>query len=97
MANNETHDEILRRAADAGAHLISFLWCDNGGIIRGKATHIDGLQSRLRTGIGTTTAMQAMTDMDQLQVVSARAPPANSALSPTLAHSPTCPTRPSAP
>lgn len=96
MANNDSHTEILRRATDAGAHLISFLWCDNSGIIRGKATHIDGLQSRLRTGIGTTTAMQAMSDMDQLQVVSGTGPAGEFRLVPdpsTFTHLPYAPKR----
>ena len=66
--------EVVRKAQEAGAHLISFFWCDNGGIIRGKSTHISGLESRLDSGIGVTTAMQAMGDMDQLQVVDGMGP-----------------------
>lgn len=66
--------EIVRQAEDAGVNLVSFFWCDNGGIIRGKATHAAGLESRLSSGIGVTTAMQAMGDMDQLQVVDGMGP-----------------------
>ena len=66
--------EIVRKAKDAGVHLVSFFWCDNGGIIRGKSTHISGLETRLSSGIGVTTAMQAMGDMDQLQVVDGMGP-----------------------
>jgi len=67
-------EDIIRQAKEAGVKLISFFWCDNGGIIRGKATHIAGLESRLNSGIGTTTAMQIMTDMDQLQVMDGMGP-----------------------
>lgn len=54
--------------------LIFFLYCDNGGVIRGKSTHVSGLQKRLQTGIGLTVAMQAMSDMDQLQPVEGMGP-----------------------
>ena len=32
--------EVVRRALDSGVHLVSFLYCDNGGVTRGKATHV---------------------------------------------------------
>ena len=66
--------EVVAKAKDAGVHLVSFFWCDNGGIIRGKSTHISGLEGRLSSGIGVTKAMQAMGDMDQLQVVESMGP-----------------------
>ena len=66
--------EVVRRARDAGVHLVSFFWCDNSGIIRGKSTHISGLEERLRSGIGVACAMQAMGDMDQLQVIEGMGP-----------------------
>ena len=66
--------EVVRKAMDAGVHLVSFFWCDNGGIIRGKSTHITGLETRLSSGIGVTKAMQAMGDMDELQVVEGMGP-----------------------
>lgn len=68
------HDTILRQAEEAGVNLISFLFCDNGGIIRGKATHVSGLEARLRSGIGLTVAMQAFSGMDQLQPVAGMGP-----------------------
>lgn len=67
-------EEIVQRATDAGVKLIMFAYCDNSGIIRAKATHISGLERRLESGIGATTAMQAMGDMDNLQVVSGMGP-----------------------
>lgn len=68
------HREIIRQADAAGVQLVSFLYCDNGGVIRGKATHTAGLAARLHSGIGLTTAMQAMTDMDQLLPVPGMGP-----------------------
>jgi glutamine synthetase len=44
--------------------LIRFLYCDNGGIIRGKATHASKLATRMREGIGQSLAMQAFTGVE---------------------------------
>ena len=41
---------VLQRAAEAHVRLVRFLYCDNGGIIRGKATHVNGLARRLQRG-----------------------------------------------
>ena len=67
-------EDIIRKASEAGVRLVTFAYCDNSGIIRGKATHISGLERRLQSGIGVTTAMQAMGDMDRLQVVDGTGP-----------------------
>src|SRR5918992_847280 len=61
-------------ARRAGIRLVRFLYTDNGGITRGKATHIDGLAKRLTDGIGLTVAMQAMNMLDQLQPVEGLGP-----------------------
>jgi glutamine synthetase len=61
-------------ARRAGVRLVRFLYTDNGGITRGKATHVDGLASRLTDGIGLTVAMQAMNMLDQLQAVEGLGP-----------------------
>src|ERR1043166_4843171 len=60
---------ILRTAQRGGVRLVRFLYTDNGGVTRGKATHIDGLVERMTDGIGLTVAMQAMNMLDQLQRV----------------------------
>src|SRR5262249_59077130 len=62
------------RARRADIRLVRFLYTDNGGITRGKATHIDGLAHRLTDGIGLTGAMQAMNMLDQLQPVEGLGP-----------------------
>jgi glutamine synthetase len=43
-------------------------------VVRGKATHVERLGDRLRTGIGLTVAMQAMNSLDQLQPVEGMGP-----------------------
>jgi glutamine synthetase len=69
-----TPEEIEAVCRERGIRLIRFLYCDNGGVIRGKATHIDRLADRMRTGIGLTVAMQAMNSLDQLQEVEGMGP-----------------------
>ena len=78
------HSEVVRRAKDAGVQLVFFLYCDNGGVIRGKSTHISSLEGRLDSGIGLTVAMQAMSDMDQLQAVEGMGPVGEIRLVPDL-------------
>jgi len=53
---------------------VRFLWCGNDGTVRAKASAVDGLEDRLRTGIGLTVAMQAMNGLDQLQPVEGMGP-----------------------
>ncbi|MFL5693688.1 MAG: hypothetical protein ACJ795_17975, partial [Ktedonobacteraceae bacterium] len=38
------HD-VVQQARNANLRLVRFLYCDNGGIIRGKATHSSKLAS----------------------------------------------------
>ena len=59
-------EEVVQAARKAGLRLIRFLYCDNGGVIRGKLTHIEGLERRLKGGIGLTVAMQAFSMLDNL-------------------------------
>ncbi len=61
-----TEQQIIGKARDAGVRLVRFLYCDNGGVIRGKLTHIEGLAGRLRGGFGLTVAMQAFNMLDHL-------------------------------
>jgi glutamine synthetase len=68
------HANILTTCHEAGVRLARFLYCDNSGLIRGKATGLEGLADRLHDGIGLTVAMQAMNGLDQLQPVEGMGP-----------------------
>lgn len=67
-------EEVVDACRQAGVRLIRFLYCDNGGTVRGKAVHIDRLADRMRTGVGLTVAMQAMSSLDELQPVEGMGP-----------------------
>lgn len=60
---------VIHRAEEAGVRQIRFLYCDNGGIIRGKAAGRNSLRERMSGGIGLAVAMQAMNSLDQLQPI----------------------------
>lgn len=57
---------IVKQAKEAGVQLVRFLYCDNSGVIRGKATHIDHLHARMNYGIGLTVAMQSFTTLEHI-------------------------------
>ena len=65
---------VLQQAREAHLRLVRFLYCDNGGIIRGKATHIAGLARRMSEGIGQSLAMQAFAAVDALAPVEGMGP-----------------------
>jgi glutamine synthetase len=65
---------VLLQAAEAHLRLVRFLYCDNGGIIRGKAAHVEGLERRMAEGIGQTLAMQAFASVDALASVPGMGP-----------------------
>jgi glutamine synthetase len=69
-----TPDEAVAVCRQAGVRLVRFLYCDNGGIVRAKAAHVERLADRMRTGIGLTVAMQAMSSLDQLQPIGGMGP-----------------------
>jgi glutamine synthetase len=69
--NSET---VLHLADEAHLRLVRFMYCDNGGIIRGKATHINGLIDRMAEGIGQSLAMQAFAGIDALAAVDGMGP-----------------------
>lgn len=75
---------VLQRAAESHVRLVRFLYCDNGGIIRGKATHVNGLARRLSEGIGLTLAMQAFASVDALAAVEGLGPVGEFRLVPDL-------------
>lgn len=66
--------DVVQQAQDANLRLVRFLYCDNGGIIRGKATHASKLHTRIHEGIGQTLAMQAFTGVETLAAVEGMSP-----------------------
>jgi glutamine synthetase len=66
--------QLLKRVDEAGLRLVRFLWCGNDGTVRAKASSLQGLEGRIRSGIGLTVAMQAMNGLDQLQPVEGMGP-----------------------
>jgi glutamine synthetase len=60
---------VINQVTQAGVRLVRFLYCDNGGIIRGKAVGKQVLPERMQSGIGMPVAVQAMNSLDQLQIV----------------------------
>jgi glutamine synthetase len=64
-----TAEAVIRAVDEHALRLVRFLYCDNGGTIRGKASSRHGLEGRIASGIGLTVAMQAMNSLDQLQPV----------------------------
>src|SRR5690242_12369761 len=65
---------VLDEANRANLRLVRFLYCDNGGIVRGKAAHVEGLARRMAEGIGQTLAMQAFAGIDHLASVEGMGP-----------------------
>ncbi len=70
----DAHARVVEEAHSAGVRLVRFLYADHGGIIRGKSASAAMLPARLRTGIGHTVAMMAMSMLDQLQPVEGMGP-----------------------
>jgi glutamine synthetase len=74
-ARSASHaDRVTETARKAGVRLVRFLYTDNGGVTRGKATYIQSLRKRIEDGIGLTVAMQAMNMLDQLAPVEGMGP-----------------------
>ncbi len=67
-------DRVVNAAEQAGVRMVRFLYTDNGGVTRGKSTHIRYLRDRINDGIGLTVAMQAMNMLDQLAQVEGMGP-----------------------
>jgi glutamine synthetase len=61
-----TPEEILTLANERDLQLVRFLYCDSGGVIRGKSTHVGQLARRMQSGIGLVKGMQSFTSLDFL-------------------------------
>ncbi|HCJ33394.1 MAG TPA: glutamine synthetase, partial [Ktedonobacter sp.] len=66
--------DVVQQVRNADLRLVRFLYCDNGGIIRGKATHASKIATRITEGIGQTLAMQAFTSVESLAPVEGMGP-----------------------
>src|SRR5664279_1217313 len=73
-ADEDAVSAVVERARAQQVSLVRFLYADHGGIIRGKAASAAALPGRLRTGIGHTVAMMAMSMLDSLQPVDGMGP-----------------------
>src|SRR5262249_3291929 len=61
-----TPEEIVAKAEAQGLQLVRFRYCDNGGVVRGKSTHVSSLARRIQSGIGLVRGMQSFTSIDTL-------------------------------
>lgn len=61
--------DIIRLAQRAKLRLVRFQYCDSGGILRCKATHVNRLARRMQEGIGQTLAMGAWSGVETLAEV----------------------------
>jgi glutamine synthetase len=61
-----TPEQVVAEANERGLQLVRFLYCDNGGVIRGKSTHVGQLARRMSSGIGLVKGMQSFTSLDFL-------------------------------
>jgi glutamine synthetase len=71
------HDEIrtvIALARRAQVWLVRVLYCDNGGLIRGKALPVEELSTRMHSGIGFPLAQQALSAFDELAPVEGLGP-----------------------
>ncbi len=66
--------EVVSRLRQSEVQLVRLLFCDNAGIIRGKAVHVDELEARLVSGVGIPRAVQALNVLDQQQPVNGMGP-----------------------
>jgi glutamine synthetase len=57
-------EDIVAQANAQGIQLVRFLYCDSGGVIRGKSVHISQLARRLQCGVGLVKATQSITSLD---------------------------------
>jgi glutamine synthetase len=75
---------VLTACSEAGVRLVRFLYCDNAGLIRGKASGMQGLPGRLDDGIGLTVAMMAANLLDQFSEIEGMGPVGEVRLVPDL-------------
>src|SRR5215469_3176234 len=76
--------DVLKIIQDEKIRLVRFQYCDNGGVIRCKATHASKLATRIHEGIGQTLAMSAWSGVETLASVEGMGPVGEFRLIPDL-------------
>ena len=66
--------DVLEQGRQANIRLVRFQYCDNGGILRCKATHASKLPTRISEGIGHSVALGAWTGVETLASVEGMGP-----------------------
>ena len=57
-------NEIARKLRASDVQLVRFLYCDFGGVIRGKAVAPERIVNHIGDGLGLANAMLSMTSLD---------------------------------
>ncbi len=66
--------EFMAQVDREQTRLVRFQYCDNGGIIRAKATHTRVLESRMKEGIGHSVALTVWTGVETMPAVEGMGP-----------------------
>jgi glutamine synthetase len=66
--------DVLQKVQQEQLRLVRFQYCDTGGIIRSKATHVSKLATRITEGIGHAVALSAWSGVDTLAEVEEMGP-----------------------
>ena len=67
-------DDVVSIAGQHDCRLVRFLYCDNNGLIRGKATVVQRLDERMVDGIGLPKALMSVNSLDHPQAVTDMGP-----------------------
>lgn len=60
------YQSIMRQIKENDVDLVSFLFCDNAGVIRSKAVHVNHLIEKVNSGMSLSVVTQAATNTDAL-------------------------------
>lgn len=66
--------DVINLAQQANLRLVRFQYCDNGGIVRGKATHTSKLATRIHEGIGHCLVLAVWTGTETVGAVEGMGP-----------------------
>src|SRR5712691_6784458 len=66
--------DVLREIRKANLRLVRFQYCDNGGVMRCKASHASKMATRIYEGIGQSKALSVWTGVETLPAVEGLGP-----------------------